>query len=362
MNTTTSFSLVIPTYNERKNITILIPKLLEILRPLKIPFEIIVVDDNSPDGTWQAVQEFEQQGEVKLIRRFNEKDLSSAVITGFEAAKGSVLGVMDADLQHDETLLPKLIEATKNAKIVIASRYMEGGSLGNWCFYRRWLSQLGRWLANVVLRVSLTDPLSGFFVLRREVFDEIGAKLNPKGFKILLEIIYQSKTKEIEEIPFTFRTRIHGESKLAASVGVNYLLSLFNLVFGTAFPIQFLQFCLVGMAGVFVNNFALMGFINLADMNKDLALIFSIFIAMGFNYLLNNYWTFKKQKTETLALLTRGLVLFVMICTIGAFINYSCAIVLNEKLGMNLYLANTIGIGLAAMWNFRLSAQIVWKM
>jgi len=362
MDNTTSFSLVIPTYNERKNISVLIPKVMEILRPLKIPFEIIVVDDNSPDGTWQAVQEFEATGVVKLIRRFNEKDLSSAVIAGFQAAKGSILGVMDADLQHDENLLPQLIGAAKNSKIVIASRYMEGGSLGNWCFYRRWLSKLGRGLANLVLRVSLTDPLSGFFVVQREVFDAIGEQLNPKGFKILLEIIYKSKTKEIQEVPFTFRQRIHGESKLVASVGFNYLLSLFNLVCGTAFPIQFLQFCLVGMLGVIVNNLVLMSFVSLTDMTKDLALIFSIFIAMGFNYVLNNYWTFKKQKTKNFVHMARGLALFVAICTIGAFINYSCAIVLNEKSGMNLYLANTIGIGISAMWNFRLSAQIVWHV
>lgn len=224
------FSLIIPTYNEKENIPIIIPRLIKILKQLT-PFEIIVVDDNSPDLTWEVVQDMEKQHEqIKLIRRFNEKDLSGAVLDGFKAAKGEILGVMDADLQHDENLLPLLLEGIKEAPIVNASRYMEGCS-SNCARSRLLLSIIGTQIANALLNVKLTDPMSGYFVLHRDVLAKCNFNENhPKGFKILLEIIYRSKIQNIREIPYNFRKRQYGASKLDSTVGFKYLSSVIRLL------------------------------------------------------------------------------------------------------------------------------------
>jgi dolichol-phosphate mannosyltransferase len=353
-------SLIIPTYNERENLPILIPSIITLLRPL-IPFEIIVVDDNSPDKTGEIVEKMSKTfPEVHLIRRYKEKDLSGAVITGFQAAKGDILGVIDADLQHDETILPMMLEGLKEVPLVVASRYLNG-SVANFSLWRKIISWGGKKLAQTVLKVNLTDPLSGFFVMRRELFESCAHELNPRGFKVLLEIIYRSKVETIMEVPYVFKPRLHGASKLNSLISLNYLMSIYDLVFGQVFPVRGLQYCIVGLWGTTI-NLVLLFFLTHWGMSLEPALALSILVAMMSNYLINNAWTFQKYRHYGLRQLAKVFFPFVGICSTGAFLNFCVAIVLAEKLHMNIYVANLIGIIISAIWNFKLTEGVIWKV
>lgn len=355
------FSLVIPTYNERQNIEVLIPRLIDLLRSY-VPFEIIVADDDSPDLTWQAVEDLSSKfPEVRLLRRFNQKGLSAAVIDGFLNAKGNVLGVMDADMQHDESLLPAMISALKEYPIVVGSRFLESGSLGEAPFYRRAASWLANRLAKPFLRVNLKDPMSGFFVLRKDIFERCADRLNPRGFKILFEIIHCAKVDCIKEIPFTFGDRLHGESKMNHRIGLDFIRSLFEKAFGLHISIRFLRFCAVGLIGTAVNLLMLFILTTWVGMKQDVALLLAIFTAMISNYVINNRWTFGEYRVEGFLNILGSFLRFCCICSTGAFLNFCVAIVLNEKLGLNIYISNIVGITISAIWNFMQTKWIIWK-
>jgi dolichol-phosphate mannosyltransferase len=225
-----SISLVIPTYNESENIENLLRILCEIYEKNNYEGEIIVVDDDSPDGTWKKVETFQQLHRpfVRLLRRFNKRGLSSAVVDGFAMAEGTVLGVMDADLSHPPGKIPELLAPifAGRADLVIGSRYTGGGGTANWPIKRKLISKA----ASIVLRplVKVKDPLSGFFFFRKEVIR--GARLNPIGFKIGMEIIAKGKYKHVMEIPITFQGRKFGKSKLTPGQVKEFLLQLFYLL------------------------------------------------------------------------------------------------------------------------------------
>jgi len=219
------FSLIIPTYNEAENIPILLDKVTSVLEGLD--FEIIVVDDNSPDKTYEIVAKYHARDpRVRCIVRRSERGLSSAVIAGFLRARGNVLGVMDADLSHDPRILPKLINACENEyDLAVGVR----SSVVGWPLSRKLISRGAKFLAKLFLNVELSDPMSGYFVLKREVFERVKDKLNPIGYKILLEIYARARPLRILEVPFVFTDRIHGESKLDSNVMREYLKQLFSL-------------------------------------------------------------------------------------------------------------------------------------
>lgn len=223
-------SLVLPTYNEAQNL----PPLLDVLDAVlkDHPHEIIVVDDNSPDGTWRVAQMLAQMHPaVRVIRRIGQAGLSSAVVDGFDAALGDTLAVMDADGQHDTALLPVMVRAVASgADLVIGSRYMPGGSVGDWVRDRRIISRIGTYLCNRLSARPVTDPLSGFFVIRRSVYTALRPRLRPTGFKILLEILAaMPRTARVLEHPLIFRPRLQGESKLSLRVHVEFLLQVIRL-------------------------------------------------------------------------------------------------------------------------------------
>ena len=227
---TETISLVIPTYNEAENIYFLLGEVSNIYLRNNYRGEIIVVDDDSPDGTWEVVETFQKQQdvEVKLLRRFNKRGLSSAVLDGFGRAKGTILGVMDADLSHPPEKIPELLNPIMedNAEFVIGSRYTDGGVIDNWPMRRRIISKT----AILLLRpfVHVKDPLSGFFFIRKEVIG--GAFLAPRGFKIGLEIIAKGRYSKIIEVPITFKDRRLGRSKLTYRQTSDYLFQLFHLI------------------------------------------------------------------------------------------------------------------------------------
>lgn len=203
--------------------------------------------------------------------------------------------------------------------------------------------------------------MSGFFVLRKEVFESCSSKLKPRGFKILLEIIHCARVNRVKEIPFTIGDRLHGESKMNHRVGLDFLVSLFEKASGRKIPIRFLQFCAVGIVGTIINLLILYLLTSWAGMNQDHALFIAIFTAMISNYFLNNQWTFGEYKVEGFVNLLVGFFRFICVCSTGAFLNFCIAVVLNEKAGMNIYIANIIGITVSAIWNFMQTKWIIWK-
>ena len=220
------FSLILPTYNEAANVPQCIEAVCKALEGRE--FEIIVADDNSPDRTWEAAEDLANP-RVRVLRRMENRGLSPAVVDGFELATGDRLGVMDADMQHDDSILPQMIDALDTSEFVIGSRAVEGGSYGDWSFTRRFSSWGAARMARVILGVKLSDPMAGYFALRREVFERIRARLSPKGFKIMLEIFCLARPEPYAEIGYTFRTRRAGESKVSAKVAREYIKSLFEL-------------------------------------------------------------------------------------------------------------------------------------
>lgn len=358
---TPRLSVIVPTFNEADNIAILIPRLMAVLDPLG-PYEIIVVDDNSPDLTWQVVETFaEAYPQVRLVRRMDAKGLSSAILAGFQSSRGHALGVIDADLQHDVSILPQLIAGLDESPIVIASRYLEASSTGHWSGIRVTISRCAIWLAQRTLRLQVSDPLSGYFVMRREVFYQVEEQLNPMGFKILMEILYRSKIENIQEAPYVFGVREHGTSKLNVNVGWDYLVSIYDLLFSEITTLRFVQFCLVGLSGVVVNMVILLFLLQYTELSADVSLAAAIGVAMISNFLLNNVWTFHMNRLQDVSQVFRGILRFLIVCALGAFINYSIAVVLKERLDIDLNLANLFGIAIAAVWNYQLSTGAIWR-
>jgi len=222
-------SLIAPTFNEAENISRLVGEVDRHL--VRVDYEIIIADDNSPDRTWQVAEGIGTANpHIKALRRITDPGLTRSVIDGFTLASGDIVACMDADLQHDPVILPKMLQAiTNGADIVIGSRYVEGGSTGTWKFVRRVPSWAATKMAQLMLGVEIHDPLSGYFMLRRDQFLRIKDKLRGNGFKILLEIIANSGLCKIQEIPYTFRPRLAGKSKLTRRVVVAYLMQLWQL-------------------------------------------------------------------------------------------------------------------------------------
>lgn len=223
-------SLVLPSYNEGKNIPLLLPRIAKALEGM--PYEVIVVDDDSPDRTWEIAEGLAAQYPVRVLRRVGRHGLSSAVLEGFAMAKGTVLGVMDADGQHDEGILPALYrDVVERGGVAVGSRYVAGGGIHEqWSANRRFLSKAATWLTRIACNVTVSDPMSGFFLLSRDLYLREQSRLNPKGFKILLEILAGLPADtSVSEVPFRFRVREHGESKLTLKVQWHFLAQLLRL-------------------------------------------------------------------------------------------------------------------------------------
>ncbi len=219
------FSLIVPTYNESSNITALLESVTKVLTGLD--FEIIVVDDYSPDKTYEVFSEYRKKDDhIRCLVRKNESGLSSAVIRGFERAKGDILGVMDADLSHDPKILPKLIKAVEDgSQMAIGIRE----SVEGWGITRKLISKCATMLARLLIGVKISDPMSGYFTLKKSLFEKVKGDLNPIGYKILLEIYARAKPENVAEVPFVFKNRVAGESKLSNKVIKEYLKQLISL-------------------------------------------------------------------------------------------------------------------------------------
>ena len=365
-------SLVIPTYNEHDNIAVLVPRISDALTGYN--YEIVFVDDNSTDGTAEAVEAFKDKYPVRVIVRRGKKGLASAVVDGLEQASGDTVLVMDADLQHPPQVIPDLLKAIeKGADIAIASRYVEGGGCQGWGLLRRIISKGAIFLSHLLLPATCKakDPVSGYFAFRKEVVK--GACLNPSGFKILMEILVIGKYKTVKEVPFTFVTRKKGESKLNARQQIDYLKHIFSMMRRSGELLRFIKFALVGGSGVVVNmglywlltRFA--GFTALDDaasgniLSGNLALTISIEASIITNFILNNYFTFAdRNKKGVIAFLSR-LLNFNLICLIGALIQIGVTNLLAVGFGLYDLFSLAIAIIIATFWNYLLNNWWTWR-
>ncbi|MFA7681744.1 MAG: glycosyltransferase family 2 protein [Candidatus Peribacteraceae bacterium] len=360
-------SLILPTYNEAENIPELLPKIEEVLKD--IAHEIIIVDDDSPDETWKVALEFSQnKQDIHVIRRIGRRGLSSAVIEGFLAAKGSVFVVMDADGQHDLELLPQLYHAVVSGSgIALGSRYAEGGSVGAWDERRQLVSRVATKMALMLCKVKVQDPMSGFFAIKRTLFEQVVEKLNPKGFKILLDLLVcVPRGTKVTEHPFTFQERLHGESKLSFRVQVEFLEYLYDVTLGRWIPLTFVKYCMVGTAGVFVHLSAYYTISRFIMRSGDLSVAgFSASVlgatetAIIFNFLLNNIWTFAQQRLHGRAALV-GFAKFNIACLFGAIANWAVSTFL-FSLGWSEFLAVFIGAFVGVVWNYTMNKVFTWK-
>jgi len=361
------FSLILPTYNEAKNIPALVEKIRGSLKG--VPHEIIIVDDDSPDETWRVAQELaHDRDDLHVIRRIGRRGLSSAVIEGFLAAKGDVLGVMDADGQHDCGLLPKLHKAAAaEGGIAIGSRYTEGGSVGEWDERRHLMSRIATRLAVSLCRVKASDPMSGFFAIDRQTFEKALPNLNPKGFKILLDLlVHVPKGTKVQEIPFTFGKRMHGESKLSRRVQIEFLEYIYDVSLGRYVPLMFVKYCIVGSLGVVVHVSAFTFFEYLLTRGGgatfqqfSLSVAGAIETAIVFNFLLNNAWTFSHIKLKGKQAFV-GFLKFNGACLFGALANYAVSAFL-FSFGFPELFAVVVGAFTGVIWNYTMNRLLTWR-
>jgi dolichol-phosphate mannosyltransferase len=358
---TAELSVVVPTFNERDNVVPLFRKLETALAGRA--WEVIYVDDNSPDGTWDVVRTLAQQdSRVRCIRRIGRRGLSGACIEGILASSAPCAAVIDADLQHDETQLPKMLDLLQSgeADLVVGSRYIEGGSADSFDKSRAGASMLATQVAKRVLRVEIADPMSGFFMIRRDRFEQLAPQLFTQGFKILLDIVATAHgSLRIKEIPYTFGSRLHGESKLDSMVALDFVGLVLAKLTHDVVSLRFLLFAMVGSLGLFVHLAAL--FVALESFNVPFpeAQACGALLAMTSNFLLNNFLTYRDQRLKGFGIL-RGLLLFYLVCSVGLFANVGVAFSVYDQEPI-WWLAGAAGALMGVVWNYAMSGLFVWR-
>ncbi|NML06128.1 glycosyltransferase family 2 protein [Sphingomonas sp. G-3-2-10] len=361
-------AVVIPTFNERANVPKLVAALDVALAGRN--WEAIFVDDNSPDGTADVARELGRvDSRVRVIQRIGRRGLSSACVEGMCATAAPIVAVIDGDMQHDETLLPKMLDALQAddaLDVAIGSRFVDGGGLGEWDKDRVAKSALATRLSRRVLKADLSDPMSGFFMIRAAVVREMVPILSAIGFKILLDIMTASpRPLKFLELPYVFRTRELGESKLDHVVALEYLIALYDRMFGKIVPVRFAMFGAIGALGVGV-HMGVLGVIALIGGDNTVSTYFNrsqavaAIVAMTFNFFLNNALTYREQRLKTPRALLTGWISFCLVCAVGLIGNVGIAGFLHDYRAVGVATSALIGIIVGAVWNFVLSSRFVW--
>ncbi|RYU63263.1 glycosyltransferase family 2 protein [Methylolobus aquaticus] len=356
------FSIVVPTYKERANVAELVARLRRVLAGIQ--WEVIFVDDDSPDGTADAVRELGRvDRRVRCLQRVGRRGLSSACVEGMLASSAPYVAVMDADLQHDESLLPDMLRAlrTGDVDVVVGSRYVAGGGVGNWDASRLRKSRFATWLAHFAVKVPLSDPMSGFFALRSNVLHATVRHLSAIGFKILLDILASSaQGLRVRELPYEFRERIAGESKLDSKVAWDYLMLILDKTLGRFIPVRFVVFMMVGGLGVFVHLAVLTSMFKLAGSSFLSGQSVATLVAMTFNFIVNNVFTYRDRRLSGWGWLW-GWLTFVLACSIGALANVGIATYLFQEEKAFWVLSAIAGIVVGAVWNYAVTSIYTWK-
>jgi dolichol-phosphate mannosyltransferase len=353
-------TIVVPTYCEAENVEPLIEALDTALAGIR--WEVIFVDDDSPDGTSNLVrQRGERDSRVRAIRRIGRRGLAGAVIEGMLAAAGKIVAVIDGDLQHDERLLSGMLaEIEFGADLVIASRYIGAGNAGSgFSKSRQRSSVFATRLTNMLLKTQVSDPMSGFFMIRREVIEAIAPKLSTDGFKLLLDILASSPKLKISELPYTFRPRLLGASKLDGLVVADFAGLLLAKFTSNRVSPRFFLFALVGASGLFVHLAVLRSIVVLPVAPFYLAQFLAALVAMTTNFFLNNALTFRDRRLTGLNAL-KGLGVFYLVCSVGTFANVGIAELIYLR-DPSWWLAGIAGAVMAAAFNYSASAMLTWR-
>jgi dolichol-phosphate mannosyltransferase len=358
------FSLIVPTFNERDNLVPLVQRVHKSLSDH--PYELIIVDDDSPDETWRLAAEIaEKEPQLRVIRRQGERGLATAVVAGWKEARGAILGVMDGDLQYPPEFLPELLQAIDgtSADLAVASRYVPGAQVEQWGLLRKVNSWGARLLARLALPgvlSKLRDPGAGCFVMKRGVIENVD--LRPTGFKILLEVLARGHYTSVVEVPHHYQGRKEGKSKLDSRQYIAFLSHLRRLAWETGETGRLLRFCAVGLSGVMVNLGVLWLLTEIYRTYYLYSATIAVECAMVNNFLWNDLWTFADKIRSRRALRHRlkRFLKFNTICAGGALLNLGVLWGLTGGLGINYLVSAIGGIGAAVVWNYSLNANITW--
>jgi dolichol-phosphate mannosyltransferase len=355
-------SVIVPTYKEIDNVEEVVKRVSACLKG--VVWEIIFVDDNSPDGTSDKIREIARHNpQVRCLHRIGRRGLSSACIEGMLSSSAPYLAVMDADLQHDETLLPAMVDILRkgDTDLVIGSRYVAGGGIGQWDNKRSLMSRFATQLSHIVVKADLADPMSGFFMMTHDAMMlSIRNNISGIGFKILLDLFASApKPLEFKELPYEFRKRHAGESKLDTTVAWEYLLLLLDKLIGHVVPVRFVAFSLIGVIGIFVHLLVLIIVYRTMSMSFIVGQTTATIVAMTSNFLLNNFLTYYDMRLRGWQML-RGWVSFTLACSIGAIANIGVA--------TYLFMTHTFwfpsalaGVLVGAVWNYAASSFYTWR-
>jgi dolichol-phosphate mannosyltransferase len=358
---TPELTVVVPTLNERDNIAPLVELLDAALAG--IAWEVIFVDDDSRDDTAAAVRAMARRdGRVRCLQRIGRRGLSTACIEGVLASVAPYCAVMDADLQHDETVLPRMLEALRTGSydLAIGSRYSAGGDLGELSGRRVGISKLATRVSRVICKADIADPMSGFFMVRREAFEAAMRRLSGQGFKILLDLLASSpRPLRVVELGYRFRQRRHGESKLDTLVAWEFGMLLADKLVGHAIPVRFVLFATIGAIGLVVHLVVLRLALTLLALDFTPAQTSAALVAMTSNFFLNNLFTYRDQRLMGWRLL-RGLVSFYLICGLGLIANVGVAAYTFAQ-HERWWIAGVAGVVVGSVWNYAISSVFTWK-
>lgn len=356
-------SIVVPTFNERDNVGALIGLVDATLQG--IDWDIIFVDDDSRDGTADEVRCLaESDPRIHLVHRIGRKGLAGACIEGILSSIAPLVAVMDADLQHDETRLVEMLAILRRdptIDMVIGSRNIEGGSAGHGLSpLRKWGSDRTNKLAQSLLGIGVSDPMSGFFMVRRRAFNEVACQLQGQGFKILTDMLSASCNRwKVVEIPYTFRERIAGLSKMSPGVSLEFLALLVSRLTGGALPLRLVLFLFVGLSGLVVQLAVVRAAMLVVGGGFPFDQALGVFVAMGSNYVLNNRITYRDRRLKGRAFI-RGLISFYVVCTFGALSNVAVATIVFRLVPV-WFIASVSGAVVGALWNFWASLIFTWR-
>jgi dolichol-phosphate mannosyltransferase len=372
-------SVITPTYNEAENLPILVQRLHDALG--EVPHEIVVADDDSPDRTWEVAERLAvDDPSITVMRRFHDPGLSASVLDGMTVARGETLAVIDADLQHDASILPEMVRRVTagEADVVVGSRSTSGGGYGDWAASRRLVSWVATLIARLLLRVPVSDPMSGYFVVSRRAYEQTAPHINPRGFKILLEFIGRNRDLRVAEVGYEFSNRVHGETKLNRSVIRSYLLGVAELRVGRQINPTFLLYVLVGIVGLVVNSVAFwvaegIGFPMIdTGLNDEIdpiatSFIFSVQLSILVLFVLNNEFTFWGLRYRGWSRLPAFAVYEVM-SLVGTGVHVAVFTFLQESGFLLSFLGgatrvvhNLIGAVVALIINWYLNTTYLWR-
>jgi len=358
---TPELAIIVPTFNERENVALVLDLVASALEDCD--FELIFVDDDSPDGTAEAARRIARQDpRVRCVQRIGRRGLSTACIEGVLATSAPFVAVMDADLQHDERLLPRMLQVLKQEEcdLVVGSRYVEGGGFGGWDERRAGISSFATRLSRIVCKTEIADPMSGFFMMRREVFDQSVRNLSGQGFKILLDLLASSpEGLRLKELPYQFRPRRHGTSKLDTLVAWEFGMLLADKLVGHLVPVRFALFGLIGVLGLGVHLGVLRTCLAVPSLGFTGAQAVATVVAMTSNFFLNNLFTYRDQRLKGWRLI-RGLLSFYLICAVGAVGNVGIAAYVFAANNV-WWLAGISGAIVGSVWNYAVSSVFTWR-